>query len=94
MLARFTPVPPQETDVELTWLVHPEAVEEIDYEVEEVTWLWLKTVEEDLHICANNQAEVNSRFYEPGPYSKMEGKADRFVEWYLRELNTDPLAAP
>ena len=91
MLARFTPLSPQQTEVELTWLVHPEAVEGIDYEVEEVTWLWLKTVEEDLVICANNQAGVNSRYYQPGPYSKMEGTADRFMEWYLNELNIDPL---
>ena len=68
MLARFTPLSPQETEVELTWLVHPEAREGVDYEVEEVTWLWLKTLQEDLHICANNQAGVNSRYYEPGPY--------------------------
>ena len=86
MLARFTPLSPRETEVELTWLVHPEAVEGVDYEVEHVTWLWLKTVEEDLHICANNQAGVNSRYYQPGPYSKMEGTADRFMEWYLKEL--------
>ena len=93
MLARFTPLAPQETEVELTWLVHPEEQEGIDYKVEEVTWLWLKTIEEDLHICADNQAGVNSQFYGPGPYSKMEGTADGFTEWYLREFKTHPRTA-
>jgi hypothetical protein len=30
---------------------------------------------------------VNSRFFEPGPYSLQETYASRFVDWYLDELS-------
>ncbi len=34
----------------------------------------------------NESSGVNSRFFEPGPYSLQEAYAGRFVEWYLEEL--------
>jgi hypothetical protein len=36
-----------------------------------------------------NQAGVNSRYFEPGPYSLQESYAGRFVAWYLKELGID-----
>ena len=89
ILSRFTPVSPQETDVEITWLVDGNAQEGDDYSVEEVTWLWAKTVEEDAWLCENNQRGVNSRRYEPGPYSTMEVSAAGFVDWYLKQLRLE-----
>ena len=89
MATRFTPLSPQETEAELTWLVHPDAVEGVDYDPDEVTWLWHKTLEEDKEICENNQAGVNSRYYRPGPYSTTEETVDRFCQWYLDELEVD-----
>ena len=86
MLSRFTPISPQETEVEITWLVDGEAREGVDYSVEDVTWLWAKTVEEDAWLCENNQRGVNSRRYEPGPYSTVEESTDLFVRWYLEQL--------
>ena len=56
---------------------------------DEVTWLWLKTLEEDKEICENNQAGVNSRYYRPGPYSTAEETVDRFCKWYLEELDVN-----
>jgi Rieske 2Fe-2S family protein len=41
---------------------------------------------EDKKIVELNQAGVNSRFFEPGPYSLQETYARRFVDWYLQEL--------
>ncbi len=40
-----------------------------------------------------NQAGVNSRYFEPGPYSLQETYANRFVEWYLWELAGSPSVA-
>ena len=48
------------------------------------------TLEEDKEICENNQAGVNSRYYRPGPYSTAEETVDRFCQWYLEELGTNP----
>ena len=88
MLVRFTPVDVQSTEVEITYLVHQDAVEGRDYQVEEVTWLWRKTMEEDQKITEDNQAGVNSRFYRPGPHARDEVALAEFLSWYLDQ---DPL---
>ena len=58
--------------------------------MEDVTWLWAKTVEEDIWLCENNQRGVSSRHYEPGPYTTMEDNAERFIRWYLEQLDIKP----
>jgi Rieske 2Fe-2S family protein len=88
MLFRLTPVAPLLTEVEITWLVREDAVEGRDYDVDRVTWLWKLTSEEDWKLCENNQAGVNSRRYEPGPYSTIEKyRNDGFSIWYLNQLS-------
>ena len=86
MISRFTPLEPMLTEAEISWLVREDAVEGVDYDVERVTWLWRVTTEQDVRLCENNQAGVNSRRYQPGPYSQTEGEVERFIQWYLREL--------
>jgi phenylpropionate dioxygenase-like ring-hydroxylating dioxygenase large terminal subunit len=88
VIYRFIPRTVDHTEMEVIWLVHQEAVEGVDYEVERLTWLWKITSAEDKKIVEMNQAGVNSRFFEPGPYSLQETYAARFVEWYLQELST------
>ena len=78
------------TEMEVIWLVHQDAVEGVDYDVERLTWLWKTTSAEDKKIVEMNQAGVNSRFFEPGPYSLQETYAARFVDWYLKELSAFP----
>jgi phenylpropionate dioxygenase-like ring-hydroxylating dioxygenase large terminal subunit len=85
-LFRFTPIASQLTDVELTTLVHEDAVEGRDYDLEKLTWLWRVTTDQDKTIVENNQAGVNSRFYQPGPYSEMEPDVKRFIEWYRARI--------
>ena len=86
MLMRCTPVAPIRTEVEITWLVHQDAVEGVDYDVDRVTWLWKMTGEQDWWLCENNQAGINSRFYKPGSYAPLEVSAQEFVDWYLKEI--------
>jgi Rieske 2Fe-2S family protein len=86
MISRFTPLSPMLTEVELTWLVREDAVEGVDYDVERVTWLWRVTTEQDVRLCENNQAGVNSRRYQPGPFSETEGEVEGFVRWYLGQI--------
>ena len=85
MLVRFTPTAVQETEVEITWLVHREAVEGRDYKLDDITWLWGNTMRQDMKITADNQAGVNSRFYRPGPHSEEEC-LDEFLQWYLAQI--------
>jgi Rieske 2Fe-2S family protein len=87
VIYRFIPKTVDHTEMEVLWLVHPDAVEGVDYEVERLTWLWKTTSAEDKKIVEMNQAGVNSRYFEPGPYSLQETYAARFVDWYLSELS-------
>lgn len=63
-----------------------DAVEGVDFDVERVTWLWRATTEQDVRLCENNQRGVNSRRYQPGPYSETEGEVEAFIQWYLRHI--------
>jgi len=88
LLTRFTPISPLETELELTWLVHEDAVEGRDYDTEKVCWLWKTTAEQDLTICENNQRGILSSRYQPGPYTTVETSVEDFVTWYLKELSS------
>jgi Rieske 2Fe-2S family protein len=72
--------------MEVIWLVDAAAVEGRDYDLDALTALWKITSLEDKKIVEWNQAGINSRFFEPGPYSLQETYANRFVSWYLSEL--------
>lgn len=71
---------------EIFWFVRDDAVEGTDYDVEELTWLWHVTTEADKAIIVNNWKGVNSRYYRPGPFSRMERMENRYVEWILQQL--------
>ncbi len=86
VIYRFTPRSVDSTDCDITWLVNGDAEEGKDYDVEELTWLWDVTTVADQCIIERNQEGVNSRYYEPGPYSEREDFTRRFVDWYLDAL--------
>jgi glycine betaine catabolism A len=77
------PVSVTETHVVSKWLVHKDAVEGVDYDIDSLTELWTRTNIQDKELAENNQAGVNSWGYTPGPYSPdAEMLALRFVDWY------------
>jgi len=88
MIYRFIPRSVDLTEMEVLWLVDAKAEAGRDYDVERLSWLWTVTSVEDKQIIERNQEGVNSRYYEPGPYSLQEEYAGRFVAWYLAELGT------
>jgi Rieske 2Fe-2S family protein len=83
VLYRFTPLSIDRTDCDITWLVNGDAEEGRDYSKEELTWLWDITTIADKTIIEDNQAGVNSRYYTPGPFSKMEDFTVSLIDWYL-----------
>ncbi len=83
---RFVPRTVQHSEMEVIWLVRGDAREGVDYDRDKLTWLWRITSDADKRIIEDNQRGVNSRFYEPGPFSVMEANERRFVEWYLSEI--------
>jgi len=92
VIYRFIPRAAQHTEMEVLWLVHQDAVEGIDYDVERLTWLWKTTSVEDKKIVEMNQAGVNSRFFEPVLLDAGNVRG-RFVDWYLAEMSA-PVDAP
>lgn len=82
----FTPVDHGHCQCEIMWLVRGDAVEGRDYQIGELMWLWDVTTKADKEIIVNNWRGVNSRYYRPGPFSKMERMESRYVEWILQEL--------
>jgi glycine betaine catabolism A len=76
-------VGPQETHVVSKWLVHEDAAEGVDYEVDRLIETWTKTNLQDRALAENNQRGVNGRGYAPGPYSvEAEDFVIRFSDWY------------
>ncbi|MBA2769648.1 MAG: aromatic ring-hydroxylating dioxygenase subunit alpha [Sporichthyaceae bacterium] len=87
---RLTPVGPERTDVDITFLVRADAVEGRDYTVAELTAVLGATSEQDWELCELNAAGIRSRGYLPGPLSPVtEGSVSTFHDWYLRCLEGD-----
>jgi phenylpropionate dioxygenase-like ring-hydroxylating dioxygenase large terminal subunit len=86
LIYRFIPRSVHSTDMEVIWLVRDDARLDVDYDLERLTWLWQVTSAADKRIIELNQQGINSRSYEPGPYSPMEQHTRRFVEWVLAEM--------
>ena len=83
--ARFTPRGVMSTDVEIFWMVHPDAKEE-DVDVDRMMALWDLTYREDRWIVENNHLGILSGHYSAGYYAIGEGGPARFVKWYMREV--------
>jgi Rieske 2Fe-2S family protein len=84
---RLTPRGPRQTQARVYWLVHEEAREGIDYQLETLKPFWQLTSEQDWELCERVQIGVTSSAYQPGPLSKgREYNLDAFIRWYLRQL--------
>ena len=84
---RLLPGGPQRTRIRVTWLVHRDAVEGVDYELDKVMPFWQLTSEQDWALCERVQRGVRNSRFTPGPYSThKEYNVDAFVRWYLQQL--------
>ncbi|MCZ4090079.1 aromatic ring-hydroxylating oxygenase subunit alpha [Sinorhizobium psoraleae] len=80
---RVLPLGPELTQVTTKWLVSKDAVEGVDYTIDELTHVWTETNDQDRQIVEENAFGIRSPAYEPGPYSaEHEGGVMQFVEWY------------
>ncbi len=84
---RILPISATETEVTTKWLVHKDAVEGVDYDLKNLTQVWVATNDEDRAVVEENQRGVNSPAFVPGPYSRIqEDGVIQFVDWYCRTL--------
>lgn len=86
----FGPVDQNHCTCTIYWLVREDAVAGTDYDPDELTWLWDVTTEADKKIIVDNWNGVRSRFYRPGPFSRMEVMEQRYTEWILQQLIINP----
>lgn len=81
-----TPVSATQTMVESKWLVHKDAVEGVDYDVDKLRLLWETTNNQDVRLTELNQRGIRSTGYVPGPYIPgAESWCERFTDWYCNE---------
>jgi Rieske 2Fe-2S family protein len=85
-VARFTPRGPELTDVEIFWLVHPDAVAGVDFDPEKLRELWDITIIEDAWIVENNHVGIKSTGYRSGRYTMHETQPSYFATWYMKEI--------
>lgn len=81
------PLAAGQTLLRTRWLVHKDARENVDYNVEHLTAVWKATNEQDCSLVARAHQGIASSAYLPGPYSPYtEDLVDTFCDWYLRHL--------
>ncbi|ENS58150.1 hypothetical protein C036_00689 [Brucella melitensis F1/06 B10] len=84
---RVLPISAEETLVTTKWLVHKDAVEGVDYDLDELTHVWIRTNDQDRKIVEENAVGIHSPAYQPGPYSvEHEGGVMQFLEWYTNTM--------
>ncbi|NOX70771.1 MAG: aromatic ring-hydroxylating dioxygenase subunit alpha [Gammaproteobacteria bacterium] len=85
----FTPIDKDRCQCEIYWFVRSDAVEGRDYNVDRLTWLWDVTTQADKEIIINNWKGVQSKYYQPGPFSAMERAESLYIEWILQALRRE-----
>ncbi|MBD3894890.1 aromatic ring-hydroxylating dioxygenase subunit alpha [Halomonas sp. ML-15] len=84
---RVLPLGPQQTLVTTKWLVHADAVAGVDYDPEQLRKVWDATNDQDRRLAEENQRGINSKAYEPGPYSATyEFGVIDFIDWYSERM--------
>ncbi|WP_454685380.1 aromatic ring-hydroxylating oxygenase subunit alpha [Ancylobacter moscoviensis] len=85
---RILPLSHDRTALRTTWLVHEDAVEGVDYDVERLTQVWIATNAEDAELAAVNHRGIRSMAYEPGPYAPSEFMIRNFLGWYAAKMES------
>ncbi len=89
---RLTPISATQTEVTTKWLVHKDAVEGVDYDLQRLTEVWNATNSEDQEVVENNHRGILSPGYEPGPYSpEHEAGVMQFCDWYTAAMTGGPV---
>src|SRR5699024_9076913 len=81
---RVLPLGPDKTAVTTKWLVHENAQEGRDYDLDDLTHVWANTTQQDKRLVEGASRGISSPAFEPGPYSEEEGGPNQFVDWYCQ----------
>jgi Rieske 2Fe-2S family protein len=81
------PIAADRTLLRTRWLVHRDAIEGVDYDLDRLTSVWVATNDQDSSLVERAHSGVKSPAYEAGPYSPFtEGLVDKFTVWYLTRM--------
>jgi Rieske 2Fe-2S family protein len=81
------PLSANRTLVRTKWLVHKDAIEGVDYDLDKLTNVWTATTDQDAELVSRSQLGVEDPAYDPGPYSRFtEGQLDNFATWYIERM--------
>jgi Rieske 2Fe-2S family protein len=83
---RILPLSEGKTALRTTWLVHEDAVQGVDYDIERLTEVWIATNAQDAELAATNHHGIRSMAYRPGPYAPSEFMLNHFSEWYANRM--------
>ena len=79
----LTPLAADKTLLRTSWLVHEDAVEGTDYQIEELTAVWRATNLQDGYLAALNHQGILTDGYRQGPYAPEEKLVEHFKEFYV-----------
>ena len=69
------------------WLVHKDAVEGVDYDLDNLIGVWMATNQQDSDLVGYCQQGAMSAAYQPGPYSPhTEMLVEKFCNWYIQRM--------
>lgn len=78
------PIGVNRTLVRTTWLVADDAVEGVDYDLQQLTHTWEQTNIQDQELVELAQRGISSPVYEQGPYMRSEYQVEAFINWYIQ----------
>ncbi|MGY0399410.1 MAG: aromatic ring-hydroxylating oxygenase subunit alpha [Ostreibacterium sp.] len=81
------PISPDKTLLTTKWLVHKDAVEGWDYDIEHLTAVWKATNSQDATLAENNHRGTRAQGYRTGPYSESEFMLVDFTNWYADKMD-------
>ncbi|MDK4740278.1 aromatic ring-hydroxylating dioxygenase subunit alpha [Rhizobium sp. CNPSo 3464] len=84
------PLSAGKTLVRTKWLVHKDAVEGVDYDLQKLTDVWVATTDQDSELVGRAHAGALDPAYLPGPYSRFsETTLDKFATWYIDRMRAN-----
>jgi Rieske 2Fe-2S family protein len=94
LVHRLTPLAPDRTHVECTWLFAPEAAEMNDFDPSYAVEFWDVTNREDWAACEAVNRGLRNRGYHPGPLSSREGTVYQWLGLLARSYLGDGFVVP
>lgn len=87
VITYIIPLAPDRTLVRSKWLVHADAVEGVDYDLQALTEVWIATNMQDKHLVEITHEGTQDPAYRPGAFSPFtEVYVEQFSRWYAARL--------